>query len=155
MKLRVTTTLRCSHEQVWQELQTTRLLNYICYPLVVFAPVDPSILPIRWSERRYDVKIKLFGFLPFGTQAIVISVPEPYCVRDNGFSRLIPKWDHLISIRPDDNGTKYTDTVDIKAGLLTPIVWAYASIFYRYRQYRWRKIVASGFRYPRSSDATD
>jgi len=146
MKIQISTTLNCSPDRVWEELQTSRLLSYICYPLVVFVPVNPPSFLDRLSERRYDVKIKLFGFIPFGRQAIVISVPAPYCLRDNGFGTLISKWDHLITVKPSgSNKTIYTDSVEINAGFLTLLVWLYASIFYRYRQYRWRKLVASGF----------
>jgi len=34
----------------------------------------------------------------------------------------------------------YTDEIDIGAGALTPFVWAYAHLLYRYRQWRWRRL---------------
>jgi len=35
----------------------------------------------------------------------------------------------------------YTDQIDIQAGILTPPIWLFAHIFYRYRQRRWRHLV--------------
>lgn len=34
----------------------------------------------------------------------------------------------------------YSDVVDIEAGALTPVVAAFAALFYRYRQRRWRRL---------------
>jgi len=40
------------------------------------------------------------------------------------------------------NRSRYTDHVDISAGLLTPGVWLFASLFYRARQQRWKRLLA-------------
>jgi len=46
-------------------------------------------------------------------------------------------WNHRIAIGPDgENTCRYTDEIAIEAGVLTPLVWAYAHLFYRYRQMR-------------------
>jgi len=51
-------------------------------------------------------------------------------------------WNHLIKIEPEtDQSCKYTDQIEIKAGLLTPFVWGYAHVFYRYRQHRWKRLI--------------
>ncbi|HMQ30426.1 MAG TPA: hypothetical protein PKD53_06830 [Chloroflexaceae bacterium] len=156
------TILDCPPERAWQEVQTSRLLAYITSPLVRFVPVDPLSLPPVWSEERYLVQMRLFGLLPFGTQWIVITRPvidgtpgrEHYELRDNGHGDFIATWDHRIILRETEDGrTHYTDRVEVQAGLLTPFIWAYASLFYRYRQHRWRRLVASGFAYP--GDATE
>jgi hypothetical protein len=148
--------LNCSPERAWQEVQTSRLLAYITAPLVVFEPVDPPALPECWAEERYLVRMRLFGLIPFGSQWIVITKPvvDPtlgrrhYELRDNGHGEVIATWDHRIIMRETEEGrTHYTDRVTIRAGLLTPFIWAYASLFYRYRQYRWRRLVENGFAY--------
>lgn len=152
------TILNCPPERAWQEVQTSRLLAYITAPLVVFEPVSPPSLPERWAEERYLVRMRLFGRVPFGTQWIVITTPvmdgtagrQHYELRDNGHGEVIAVWDHRIVLRETEDGrTHYTDQVEVKAGLLTPFIWAYASLFYRYRQHRWRKLVAHDFAYER------
>ena len=150
------TTLNCPPERAWDEVQTSRLLAYITAPLVAFEPIDPLALPERWAEERYLVRMCLFGRIPFGTQWIVITRPvvdptpghQHYELRDNGHGDVIATWDHWIIMRATEDGrTHYTDRVEIRAGILTPFVWAYASLFYRYRQHRWRRLVAQDFAY--------
>ena len=93
----------------------------------------------------------LFGVAPVGWQAIVISFPEPEgntrFVRDNGYGPLIARWDHWIEIAPgaEPDTTRYTDRVIIEAGLLTPIITAFARFFYGHRQKRWRALAKDGF----------
>ncbi len=152
------TILHCTPDRAWQEVQTSQLLTYVTAPLMVFIPVDPPALPEQWAEDRYLVQMRLFGRIPLGSQWIVITRPivdttaggQHYELRDNGHGEIIATWDHRIIIRATQDGhTHYTDRVVVQAGLLTPFIWAYASLFYRYRQWRWRRLVAHGFDYTR------
>jgi hypothetical protein len=53
----------------------------------------------------------------------------------------VKKWNHVILVELAGAGrTRYTDSVDIEAGLLSPAIWLYAQFFYRYRHWRWRKL---------------
>ena len=83
--------------------------------------------------------------LPFGKQWIVTSVHDPKTgewpkqLRDNGSSAIIKKWDHWITISPNaEGGTRYSDDVEVSAGIMTPVIWALAWVFYWHRQKRWR-----------------
>ncbi|MEA2683479.1 MAG: hypothetical protein QOK05_1807 [Chloroflexota bacterium] len=56
---------------------------------------------------------------------------------------VIRHWRHRLTVEPLDRGhSRYTDTVDIDAGLLTPAVWGFARAFYQYRHGRWRRLLA-------------
>lgn len=139
--------------RVWDELQTTRLLVHVAAPMVHFTPLEPAALPERWSEGRYRVRMKVFGVLPSGTQVIAISKAESqeggarrFTLRDNGSGDLAKTWDHVITLQElPDGATMYRDRVEVRAGLLTPVVWLFAQVFYRHRQRRWRRLVARGF----------
>lgn len=143
-----------SFERCLEQVVTTRLLRYVAWPLVTFVPVSPPVLPERWEEGKYVVGLRLFGFIPLGRQTIDISVPSRsgshIVLRDNGYSSLISRWDHLITIRSAQGGCVYTDRVEIKAGVLTPIVWAFTWFFYRHRQRRWQQLVRQEFEYRRT-----
>jgi hypothetical protein len=152
----VSTVLGVSAERAWNEVQKSKLLKYVAYPLLTFQPIDPPELPAIWQPGRYLVRLKTFGCIPLGRQWIVISQPceeshipsEVYRIRDNGFGDLASKWDHLITIRNTADGlAHYTDTVEVRAGLLTPFIWLYAQVFYRYRQRRLRKLIKNDFHY--------
>lgn len=157
MKLDLSTHLPCTLEQAVSQLMTTRLLQYVSYPLVSFTPVDAPHFPHSWTAGTHWVCLTLFGFLPFGRQAIVISIPPVetgFALRDAGYSRLIPVWDHLITIEPISGGVVYRDRVELRAGLLTPFIWVFALFFYRHRQRRWRRLAAKGFDYCDCADST-
>jgi len=154
MQVKISTTLPCPPERVWQEVQTTKLLLHVAYPLVVFEPVAPRAFPETWSEESYLVRMRVFGFILIGNQWIVIKrkvTNEKFELLDDGHSNIIKQWRHLISLQRTPEGfTRYTDTVDIKAGLLSFGVWLFANIFYRYRQSRWRQLVKRKFNYEQS-----
>ncbi|MDL1945130.1 MAG: hypothetical protein AB1509_00695 [Chloroflexota bacterium] len=151
MQVQISTILKSAPDRIWQEVQTSRLLQYISQPLLVFTPVSPSAFPETWGNGNYQVRMWLFGVLPLGTQWIVIrhiASSEGYDLLDDGHGNLITRWQHLISLRPTPGGfTLYTDTVNIDARWLTFGVWLFANIFYRYRQSRWRRLVRRNFNY--------
>lgn len=156
MKVHVASVFDAPAERIWEEVRTTRLLRHVAWPLIVFAPIDPPVLPETWPEGRHRVAMRAFGILPLGRQWIVTSMPRPdehgrgvYRIRDQGSGDLISVWDHRIVIRARADGrTDYRDEVTVRAGLLTPFVWLFAHVFYRYRQRRWRRLVAARFHYP-------
>jgi len=157
MRLDISTRLPCTLEQAVSQVMTTRLLQYVSYPLVFFKPVDAPQLPHTWTVGTHWVFLTLFGFVPLGRQAIVISMPAVetgFALRDAGHSRLIPVWDHVITIEPNAAGVVYRDRVEVRAGVLTPFIWVFAQIFYRHRQRRWRRLVANGFDYGESGAST-
>jgi len=51
-------------------------------------------------------------------------------------------WNHTIQLQGiEENRVYYTDIIEVKAGLLTPLIWGFAHLFYRHRQRRWRKLL--------------
>ncbi|KPP86975.1 hypothetical protein [Erythrobacter sp. HL-111] len=144
------THLDCSPEQAFAQVRRSALLEHIAAPLIRFKPLGRPF-PEFWHPGEYRARMFLFGVIPIGWQAVVISLPEPsgkvLYVRDNGYGPLIRQWDHWIAIGPDPGGrgTRYIDQVTIDAGVLTPIVAGFARSFYTHRQRRWRALVESGF----------
>jgi hypothetical protein len=150
MKVDLAIVLPCTLQDAVVHVMSTRLLQYVSHPLVSFSPPSGSSFPETWTEGTHWVDVKLFGFLPFGRQAIVITrpaVPSGFAIRDAGHSALIPVWDHLITISPTDSGVHYRDQVTVSAGILTPLVWLFARIFYHHRQRRWLRLASNGFDY--------
>ena len=147
MKVDLSTTIDLPAEAVWAEVQTATLLMHIAWPLIRFVPLGKEPFDAFKPGGRYLVKLRLFGVLPFGTQWIVTSLNEPANggwpkrLHDDGNGAMIRKWDHWITIEPNPDGsTSYRDEVDVSAGVLTPFIWAFAQLFYRHRQRRWRAL---------------
>ena len=144
MKVRVSTRLRCEPDAAWEAVQTTALLARVTWPLLRFAGVGPAPLPERWVEGKSStVSMFLFGILPMGRHTIrIVSLDSGQRVletRESG--RLAPVWNHRIEVTGDGpSRTTYSDEVEIHAGWRTPAVWLFARLFYRYRQWRWRRL---------------
>jgi hypothetical protein len=150
MKVDISTILPCQMDEVIKHVKTPRLHRYVTRPVLKFVPLNPPELPEVWTEGTYWVSMYLFGFIPSGRQAIVISFPESesaFTVRDAGHGSMVRQWDHVVTIQPKGEATLYRDRVSIKAGLLTPIVWAFARFFYQHRQRRWRRLAENSFQY--------
>lgn len=147
----LTTHIPAQPEKIWQEVQTSRLLHYVAKGLLRFVPAGGKPFPEIWTEGKYKAWLLLFGFLPIGWQIVGLEYPpcdnQRRLLRDNGCGWLIKTWDHMISIEPEGEGTRYTDEVKIDAGLLTMPVTLFARIFYAHRQRRWLKLANSGFDY--------
>ena len=151
-RIEVTSVLHAPLSEIWEHVNTTRLLDYVARGWIAFRPIDPPVFPARWEEREYLVAMSLRGVLPIGRQVIGIERPAPadgkLFVRDNGRSASIRSWDHLITIEPAGEGaTRYTDRLDLDAGPLTAALTVFARSFYAHRQRRWARLVASGFDY--------
>ena len=156
MRIDLSCYLLCPYEEAVEQVKTPRLLEYVAAPLASFVPVDREKFPPTCEEGTYTVKLRLGGLVPLGEQNIVISFPETdrgFSLRDNGYSSLIRRWDHTITILPTAAGVLYRDTVVISAGLLTPMVWLFAYVFFRHRQRRWQRLAASGFAYESKNSA--
>lgn len=129
-------------ETVWSELQKTATLDFVAAPVIKFRYKCDK--PEHWAEGQYPVEMLLFGIIPLGEQTIAITFLQPtdgtYTMRDDGFSNLISKWEHQIKVEKVNSLTRYTDTVEISAGMLTPLVWLFASCFFYHRQNRWKKL---------------
>ncbi|MDX2005514.1 MAG: hypothetical protein SFU83_09585 [Meiothermus sp.] len=154
MKLRLSTVLLCPVDEAFGWVKSPALLRHIARPLVVFTPLEPAQFPEVWEPGDYRVGMKLLNLIPLGEQTIGLRL-EPewqapgqrYEVLDDGHSRLIPRWRHRIRLEAlPDGSTRYTDELELEAGLLTKLVWLFAYAFYAYRQYRWRQLVHERFR---------
>ena len=154
MIVEVSTLLDAPPETVWANVQRPHLLQHVAAPLVTFKSREPGGFPDKWSDGPHRVWMSAFGVLPLGPQTVGIEIgpndANVFRVRDNGSGLLSKTWDHHITIKPDAGNpqrTHYTDRVRIVAGFLTPLVWAFAMIFYRWRQARWRALVKRNFNY--------
>lgn len=88
----------------------------------------------------YKMKIRLFGQgSRFAHKICVTRVDANARVIDTEESGgLVTVWKHRMrgeSLSCDRS--RYTDSVELRAGLLTPVVWLFARWFYLARQRRW------------------
>lgn len=144
MKACIETILDCPPDRVWSEVQTSRLLLEVMYPVLKFKPLPGAAFPERWQHGNTVLgNGYAFSFIPLGVHTLkfesIDAARRRISTRESNY--FVRKWDHVISVNRAPGGrTHYSDEIEIDAGLLTPIVWLYANIFYRHRQRRWRRI---------------
>ena len=96
----------------------------------------------EWREGETIVGwVFLFGVLPFSRHHLHIArIDDSTRVlssREHG--GIVRVWNHDIEVTAlDDSSCGYRDRIEIKAGLLTPVIALYAHWFYLMRQRRWR-----------------
>mgnify|MGYP004704258589 CR=1 FL=1 len=134
----------------WEQVQSPALLQHLAAPLLTFHPRDEPF-PAVWENREYHAGLRLYGLVPVGEQVIGIEYPQTgapqggHVLRDNGRGGVVKRWDHLMLIAPEAGGTRYTDQVEIEAGIFTPFAAAFARSFYRHRQRRWQQLISRDF----------
>ena len=144
MRVYVESILACSPKAAWDEVQKSALLVEVARPLVSIKPLRGEALPERWREgTTVRCRTHLFGLVPFGTRTLYIERVDGDAreIQTREYDAVIRKWDHLIRVSDAGDGqTRYSDEIEIGAGLLTPLVWLFAAWFYRHRQRRWRGV---------------
>ena len=142
MVVRVTTRLPVRADVAWDTVQRPDTLRYITRGLLGFRIVGD--VPEQFAEgETYSMRLLFFGVLPAWRHKIeIVRVDEAaHEIRTEERGGPVRRWRHRITVDAEGWGaTRYLDEIEIEAGVLTPFVWLYAQLFYRYRQMRWRKL---------------
>ena len=144
MIVQKTSVFPAPRDVVFQKLQRPETLQTIAKPYVAFEPVD-SAAAVWTAGSTSSYRLRLFGFIPFGTHTIRIVRFDPEKVSSQEGNRHVPVWNHDILLVPiDENHTEYTDRVEIKAGWKTIFIWLWAKAFYAHSQRKWIRLLKEG-----------
>ena len=126
----------------WDTVKKPETLRYITKGLLGFR-VETELPEYYDAGETYRVRLLFFGFIPAWWHEIhIVQLDDTHreiLTEEHGGA--VKEWRHRITV--DERGpwkSHYTDEIEIAAGVLTPVVWAYAQFLYRYRQRRWRKL---------------
>ncbi|MCG8568230.1 MAG: hypothetical protein MI747_24440 [Desulfobacterales bacterium] len=145
MKATISTRIRVNGDEMWGELQKISSLVHVARPLLSFKTRGDESMPGKWTiGEEYGFRLFLFGWIPLGEHFIQleeVSRTEGRIVsRERG--DMTPVWNHTILLEDGEGESlAYTDEIEIKAGILTPFIWAFAHVFYRHRQRRWKLLL--------------
>lgn len=139
----ITTKLALSADEAWQMLTRKSTFLYITRGMVGYSGIE------AWPERLFCpramivTKLQLLHFLPPIPHIVeIVRVDEDAMqieTRESGGP--VRTWKHNMQVEAVRSDLcRYTDRIEIQAGLLTPAVWIFACIFYYYRQMRWRML---------------
>lgn len=153
------TVLPCTPDAAWREVKRPALLIEVAHPLVTLKPVEPATFSAEWpAQQRVQLRSYLLQFIPLGLRTLYFEQidNDARVIQTREHDRLIRKWDHRIEIRPNGDGkTRYSDTVEIDAGLVTLPVWLFARVFYWHRQRRWQSVAARLSAVPATDDRSE
>lgn len=140
--IEVTSVLPAGADRVWEAMQQPASFLYVCRGLLGLPGLAGRTDAVVEGETGTNW-LMLFHVIPLHRHTI-------HVVRVSGHLReieteehggVIRRWHHVLRVRPGGGGTsRYSDTVDIDAGVLTPVVAVAATVLYRYRQRRWRRL---------------
>jgi len=143
MKISLTQNLACTLSDAWDALHNPDVFQAVSAPFLSFQPVEPATFPLRFeSKNRYVVKARAFGGIPMGTQEINpvdSSQGDAKTFTDNGRGlsgplKAVTTFRHTMTLQPSGTGpTQLTDTLEFRAGILTPALWVGFRLFWWWR----------------------
>lgn len=146
--LRVSSHLPIPADSAWAWVQQPALLVRVAHPKIRFVPVNGP-LPPRWQAGDTTVvRMRLWGWLPFGGQhhLLVTQIdPATRTIATHEWDRQAKVWNHRIQVTPTGPGTcTYVDEITLYGGWLTPLIATWAKAFYRHRQRGWQDLAQKG-----------
>lgn len=141
MFVQKTSVFPASQEIIFRKLQKLETLQAVSKPYASFEPLDKMAETWNAGSTTY-YRFRLFGLISFGIHTILIIRMAPDGISSRENNEHVPVWNHDIRlVKLDDEHTKYTDRVEIRAGWKTVFIWIWANAFYAHRQRRWIKIL--------------
>ena len=141
-KIVVTSVFETDIENLWRKIQDIETLREICKPKASF--ISYGNIPPVWKEgETFYFKMFLHRFIPIGKHTInVIKIDKKSReIVSNEYNKRVTIWNHYIQMEKiTENVIKYTDSVELYAGYLTPLVAWWTLYFYKHRQKKWQKI---------------
>jgi hypothetical protein len=145
VRVSLSTILDCPATLAWSEVNKSAVLLRIASPLLQIRPSAGERLPASWQEgETYFVQCRILNVLPLGLHRLSFTkVDGNRLERESRESNsLVRSWAHNVSVRfVNRNTCLYCDDIEIEAGALTALVAAFARVFYRYRQWRLRRLL--------------
>ncbi|MFO7846240.1 MAG: hypothetical protein ACQETF_11215 [Bacteroidota bacterium] len=145
MIARISTHLSCSETELWKKIEKPKSLEFVAAPVLKFIPVGTDDFDDPWEiNRDYNLKLYLFGLIPLGSHNIrLLKADKRRNIIESREKGLLTRvWNHTITFHEvGDRKVHYTDKIEIKAGVLTPVIYVFAQLFYRHRQRRWKRLL--------------
>lgn len=132
----VTSVFETDIENIWCKIQDIDTLREICKPKASFISYDN--IPLIWKEgETFYFRMFLHRFIPIGKHTInVIKIDKNQRkIVSNEYNKRVTVWNHYIQMEKiTEIITRYTDSVELYAGYLTPFVAWWTLKFYKHRQ---------------------
>ncbi|MEC3951869.1 hypothetical protein VMT65_02365 [Nocardia sp. CDC153] len=141
--IEIHTDLPVDAPRVWAAMRSPATFVYVCRGLIGIPALRGRVEPFHAGDRG-TAWLFAFHVIPAYRHTIeVVDVDEStMTIRTHEHGGVISVWDHTLHVEAlSPNRSRYTDTVVIDAGRLTPLVALLAQGIFRYRHRRWHKLV--------------
>lgn len=140
--VRVSTIFPGPASRIWELLLLKDSFLYVTRGVISYADTDQWPTRLFTEGTTLTTRVRLFGLGPSSPHEVqVVRVDEAQgeieTKESGGLARV---WNHRMRVEPVSGvASRYTDCIEVQAGLLTPLVWLFAAGFYRFRQRRWQQ----------------
>ena len=138
----VQTTLDAPAEAIWSTVQRPEAFAHVAGTMLRYPAAERHRGPWRVGDKTVGWLL-LFRVLPFSRHTIEVADidHDAMTLQTEERGGVVHTWRHHIAVESvSGDRCRYTDRIDIEAGVLTSVVAAFARVFYRYRQRRWAKL---------------
>ncbi len=145
MIARISTHFACTETDLWMKIIEPKSLQFVASPILGFIPDEDGALDGEWIVgKKYHLRLYFLKFIPLGSHTIELvkidKAANTISSKEKG--KLARVWNHDITFHEVSPGkVHYTDKIEIRAGLLSPMIWLFAHFFYRHRQRRWKLLL--------------
>ena len=143
--VRLSTQLPASAGDVWGRLLQKETFLYIIRGWLTVENSDTWPATLFLPATTFVMKIRPFGIGPVSSHSVHVIRVDPVAreIQTEESGQLVTSWNHQMIVETfPRNQSRYTDSIHLNAGLLTPPVWFFACLFYRSRQRRLRFLFA-------------
>lgn len=138
----VSTELPAPAKLIWPAVTTPHAFVHVAKGMLRFPAAERIGRPWQVGDDITGLTF-LFGVIPFSKHRIRVETidDEAMSMVSDEEGGIVRTWRHRLTTTPiDDWRCRYEDRIEIDAGALTPVVAAFAAVFYRYRQRRWKRL---------------
>lgn len=137
MFVRVSTELPIAAETACKLAQKPAVFKHVVWPIFTIGRVPELVA----QGEEISARLYFFGFLPAWRHYLRLVSAGPREIYSNERGGPVKVWNHRLTFEPiSGNSCRYTDEVEIHAGVGTLSTVLFAHVIYRWRQWRWRRL---------------
>jgi len=141
VKISVTTLFPYTIEKFWEAEQLIEHTKMVTQPMTKLQVIQAPQSPYFIEDSTYILKPLSYGLFPIGGEHTIYIEEinhDEYYIQTREYNTIARVWDHRLSWEESDgNQVIYTDTIELYAGVMTPIFALYLRSFYKMRHKNW------------------
>lgn len=140
--VRVSTDLPLAAQRACALAQKTELFLFVVRPLLRVTGLPASFDPAATRPgTELEGRLWLLGVVPAWRHRLRIVELGETVLRTEEGGGPVRTWNHTLAFEPrGGEACRYTDRVEVRAGVATPLAWGVAQLLFRWRQARWRAL---------------